>query len=264
MSNLEIMVAAKKSLKGKWLGEAGILFLFGVLLCLIYTPNIIIGSILGEESLIACILDLTWHIMLLPTSIGIAWYYNNLTQNYDPSIQDFFHGYSTFFRNLRACILKCVVITALIAIACIPLALCLFGDAFVILVSIMLTLFWGFYIFLNFFGTIVFYDWRISEDHKTGLFQILRDCYKRMQPHNDQFFMLNVRFTGWFILCICTLGIACFWILPYLYSSYGIFYHKYIYPVDDSSSSSSKICNLVDPTSSENPHEHDFSHNIAP
>jgi uncharacterized membrane protein len=233
MTNSEIMKNARGSLNGKWMGEAGTLFLYFVLVTLIYVPDIIIGKFLGEDSWSAIILDFAWDIMLLPLSIGFAWYYNNLSQNKVRSIKNFFYGYSPLFRNLLACVLKWVITTALIAAAFIPLALCLFGNDVVVVVSIVVALILGFYLFYKFFGTIVFFDWRLGEDHKTGIVKLLRECYKRMQPHNDQFFTLNVRFTGWFILCIFTLGIASFWIIPYLFSSYGIFYHQYIYPVEE-------------------------------
>lgn len=196
----------------------------------LYVPDVLMGELLGEESLIVDIIDLAWEILLLPLSIGFARYYNNLSQNKKRSIKTFFSGYSPFLRNLRACILMCFVSAILIVIACIPLTLCLLDNDIVAIASIIATVFWGLYLFYKSFGTMVFYDWRIGEDHETGVVQILRDCYKRMKSHNDQFFTLNVRFTGWVILCICTLGFASFWIVPYILSSYGIFYHKYVFP----------------------------------
>lgn len=234
MTNSEIMNAARNTLNAIWMREAGRLFLFWFLVCLLYIPELIIEEFLNEESIAVDIVSFIWELALLPLSIGIAFYYNNLSQNKVRSIRNFFHGYSSFLRNLRACLLKYGVIIVLIIVSCIPLVLCLFDNIAVIGVSIITTLLLGFFLFYKFFGTIVFYDWRIGEDTKTGVITILRDCYRRMQLHNDQFFTLNVRFIGWHILCVCTLGIAIFWIMPYLYSSYGIFYHKYVYPVEES------------------------------
>ena len=45
-----------------------------------------------------------------------------------------------------------------------------------------------------------------------------------MKGHKFDFFWLGLSFIGWGILCVLTLGIGIFWLMPYMYTTYAAFY----------------------------------------
>ena len=47
-----------------------------------------------------------------------------------------------------------------------------------------------------------------------------------MEGHKMELFWLYLTFIGWAILCIFTLGIGCFWLVPYMSSTFANFYEE--------------------------------------
>lgn len=47
---------------------------------------------------------------------------------------------------------------------------------------------------------------------------------KMMKGHKFDLFWLSLSFIGWALLCVLTLGIGLFWLMPYIYTSYAAFY----------------------------------------
>lgn len=64
----------------------------------------------------------------------------------------------------------------------------------------------------------------LAEDDSIGVTAAMDKSAQMMRGHKMRFFMLNLRFIGWAILCIFTLGIGFFWLQPYVYISYAKFY----------------------------------------
>lgn len=54
--------------------------------------------------------------------------------------------------------------------------------------------------------------------------EAMKKSRELMYGYKWKFFCLNLRFIGWFLLVIITLGIASLWVSPYLYVSYAKFY----------------------------------------
>ena len=54
--------------------------------------------------------------------------------------------------------------------------------------------------------------------------EAIRKSRAMMQGHRTKLFFLSLRFIGWDILGLLTLGIGFFWITPYLYVSFAKFY----------------------------------------
>lgn len=45
-----------------------------------------------------------------------------------------------------------------------------------------------------------------------------------MNGFKSKLFMLDLSFIGWAILCVFTLGIGFFWLMPYVYTNHALFY----------------------------------------
>jgi uncharacterized membrane protein len=47
-----------------------------------------------------------------------------------------------------------------------------------------------------------------------------------MKGHKWEYFLLGLSFIGWILLGVLSLGIAYFWVYPYVYTAYGAFYEE--------------------------------------
>lgn len=45
-----------------------------------------------------------------------------------------------------------------------------------------------------------------------------------MRGHKLELFLLHLSFIGWALLCVLTLGIGLFWLVPYVQASQAAFY----------------------------------------
>lgn len=61
-----------------------------------------------------------------------------------------------------------------------------------------------------------------------GINAAITKSRKLMNGHKWQFFVLQLSFIGWGILCILTLGIGFLWLAPYMSASYAAFYENLV------------------------------------
>ncbi len=64
----------------------------------------------------------------------------------------------------------------------------------------------------------------LAEDKEVSAMDAIRLSRDMMTGYKWKFFCLNLRFIGWFILVVLTLGILAFWVEPYMRTSYLQFY----------------------------------------
>ncbi|MGA2265150.1 MAG: DUF975 family protein [Phycisphaerae bacterium] len=64
----------------------------------------------------------------------------------------------------------------------------------------------------------------LAEDRTLGPLAAIRRSKQMMNGHKVRLFFLQLRFAGWAILCIFTLGIGLLWLWPYMYASFAKFY----------------------------------------
>jgi len=69
----------------------------------------------------------------------------------------------------------------------------------------------------------------MAQDTRLGPLEALRASKEMMVGHKARLFVLGLRFIGWALLCILTLGIGFFWLSPYMSVSYAAF-HDDLYP----------------------------------
>ncbi len=103
-----------------------------------------------------------------------------------------------------------------------------FGRAFVAYFLIGLFVFlWSLLLIIP--GLVMSIAWSmtmfiIAEDKDINVMDAIRRSRDMMTGYKWKFFCLNLRFIGWIMLVVITLGIASFWSEPYMRMSYLQFY----------------------------------------
>ena len=68
--------------------------------------------------------------------------------------------------------------------------------------------------------------WLLAEERDLGPMRALSRSRVLMYGHRWQLFKLYLRFIGWYLLCILTLGIGFFWVFAYQTVSVAEFYKQ--------------------------------------
>lgn len=66
----------------------------------------------------------------------------------------------------------------------------------------------------------------IADEPETSPMEAIRKSKEMMHGHKLQFFTLCLRFIGWAIICVLTLGIGFLWLAPYITVSFAEFYDE--------------------------------------
>ncbi|MDO3693569.1 DUF975 family protein [Wenyingzhuangia sp. chi5] len=182
--NTKLMQQARASLDLKW-GMAIITFL-------IY--NIIVGSL----SIIPILGSIGALILAGPFAYGLATFSMAISRNQKEDIKQIFEGFNNFANCLIAYLLMVLYVILWSLLFIIP------GIIAVISYSMV------FYIMVD--------------EPEIGPEAALRKSKEMMYGYKWKFFRLNLRFLGWSLLCILTLGIGFLWLIPYMHVTYVKFY----------------------------------------
>jgi uncharacterized membrane protein len=69
----------------------------------------------------------------------------------------------------------------------------------------------------------------VLKDHPDiGINAAIKKSRKLMDGYKWKFFVLQLSFLGWGILCVLSLGIGFFWLAPYMSASYAAFYNDLV------------------------------------
>lgn len=182
--NTKLMQEARTSLDLKW-GMAIITFL-------IY--NIIVGSL----SVIPILGSIGALILAGPFAYGLATFSMAISRNQKEDIKQIFEGFNNFANCLIAYLLMVLYVFLWSLLFIIP------GIIAAISYSMI------FYIMVD--------------EPEIGPEAALRKSKEMMYGYKWKFFRLNLRFFGWSLLCILTLGIGFLWLIPYMHVTYVKFY----------------------------------------
>jgi len=185
--NLVLMQMARESLKGKWTQAVGTYLVYIV--------------ILGAFSGTSRVLPLTGIVSLIlagPMFLGITIFSLSLARNQDARIEQIFNGFYNFGTALGAYILMVV---------------------FILLWSVLLVI-PGIIAALSY--SMTFYI--IADDPSVGAMEAIDKSKMMMAGYKWKYFCLMLRFLGWALLCILTLGIGFLWLMPYMQVSVAKFY----------------------------------------
>ena len=205
---------AKQSLKGNWgitVLLTFILFLLNYGLSFVF-EMIISGGFtnwLHQENtpIGADLFSMVLSIVLIPLSIAISWFYLNMIRGNKPFISQIFAIYKSGKTSLK-------VIGAS------------FLQGIYLFLWSLLFIIPGIIKGLSYSQT--FY---LLKDHpEFTVNQAITESKKRMKGYKWKYFLLNLSFIGWGILCLISLGIGFLWLIPYISASAATFYNELIAP----------------------------------
>ena len=185
--NLVLMQMARKSLKDKW----------GLAIGTFVVYMLIIGAIQTTTEFFPLV-----GLLLLaisgPMALGIAIFSINISRNQDARLEQIFQGFNNFNTSLGAYLLMLLFTFLWTLLLIIP--------GIIAVLSYSMT----FYI--------------LADDNSIGAMEAINKSKKMMNGYKWKYFCLGLRFIGWSLLCILTLGIGFLWLLPYMQVSMVKFY----------------------------------------
>jgi len=183
-SNVEIMENARECLKGRWQ--------LAISAGLIYfVCAILVSGIPKIGSLINLFISGAF-------TLGVSQFFLRYSQKENPDLGIIFDGFNHYKNATVAYILMIIYICLWTLLLIIP----------------------GIIASLSY--SQVFYI--LSENPELSGSEALRKSKDMMNGHKLKFFTLGLRFFGWGILSILTLGIGFIWLFPYMTTSSALFY----------------------------------------
>ena len=216
----EIKKAARASLKGKWWSFAGLTFVMLLVTSLIgiFASSfrmILQGSLMPGGFTLKTITFVLLSILYTAASLAMlpmqyGFYYAHLASAREDDLADpahLFAGYRRFWFILGLAILVQIIVS--------------FGFMMLIIPGIVIALAYSMWPF-------------IAHDHpELSIKEVLERSRVLMQGHKGELFTLYLSFIGWFLLCIPTLGLGLFFLIPYIYMSQYHFYESIRYELDE-------------------------------
>jgi uncharacterized membrane protein len=133
-----------------------------------------------------------------PMAVGICMFTLSLSRNENARLEQIFEGFRNYGTVLGAYLLMIVFIFLWALLLIIPgiIAAIAYSQTFYIL----------------------------AEDDTIDSMDALRKSKEMMDGYKWKYFCLGLRFIGWALLCVLTLGIGFLWLSPYIQVSYAKFY----------------------------------------
>ncbi len=184
-ANRDLMSLARKQLKGRWwLGVGVTMIIFAISFGLSFIPYI--GGIID-------------FIITGPFMIGIAMFYLTVAQKQSaPLVGQIFNGFNYFAAGFVAFLLMTIFIFLWALLLIIP--------------GILACLSYAMTYFI------------LAENPQTRGLEAIRKSKGMMKGYRWKLFCLSLRFIGWIILGMLSLGIVFLWIIPYFWTSLANFY----------------------------------------
>jgi len=182
--NVLLMQMSKESLKGKWGLAIGAFVLYFFIT--------LIGEIIPIVGPIAAL------IISGPFALGLAVFSLSISRNQDAKFEQIFQGFKNFG-------------TALVAY----------------LLIILFTLLWMLLLIIPGIIASISYSmtfYIIADDNSIGAMDAIDKSKKMMDGYKWKYFCLVLRFLGWALLCILTVGIGFLWLMPYMQVTMAKFY----------------------------------------
>jgi uncharacterized membrane protein len=182
--NVVLMKQAREALKGKWGLAIGV-----VLVYMVFAIGCSFVSIAGP---IASLL------LTGPLVLGLAIFVLSLSRNQNPRFEQMFEGFNRFGTALGTYLL--------VALFVILWCLLLIVPGIIAALSYSMTFF------------------ILADDNSVRAMEAIDRSKKMMFGYKAKLFRLSLRFLGWALLCILTLGIGLLWLIPYMQVTMAKFY----------------------------------------
>lgn len=182
--NKDLMLQARESLIGKWGLAIGTFLVY-----------ILIGGAIQAVPFVGAIASF---LIAGPMGLGVAIFTLTLSRKEDAKLEQIFEGFKNFGTALGAYVLMMIFVFLWMLLLIVPgiIAAIAYSQVFYIL----------------------------AEDNSIGAMDALRKSKEMMYGYKWKYFCLGLRFIGWVLLCILTLGIGFLWLAPYIQVSYANFY----------------------------------------
>ena len=177
--NAVLMQMARESLRGKWNTVVPIFLIY-----------IIITAALQGVSEVFPLAGLISLILSGPIALGISIFSLNIAGDNDLKAEQLFEGFKNFGTSVVAYLLMVIFI--------------LLWSILLIIPGIIAALSYSMTFFI------------IAEDSSIDAVEALKKSKEMMDGHKWKYFCLSLRFIGWALICILTLGIGFLWLLPYI------------------------------------------------
>ena len=144
--------------------------------------------------------------------LGYSYFIIALANRDNPRVEQLFEGFHDFIRSCVTYVLMIIIVLLWMLLLIIPGLMKAYSYSMV------------FYI--------------LAEDKKIAAMDALKQSDQLMYGHRMRLFKLNLKFLGWIILGIFTLGIAYFWLMPFM----SVASYKFYEDLRDNK----KLANLAD------------------
>jgi len=185
-TNKMLIGEAWESLTGRWGGAVSVAAVYMII-------NIVMRLIPKAGGLIAL-------LIAGPLALGFVIYWLNFSRRKEVNLEMIFSGFSNFGHALGLYLLMVL---------------------FILLWSLLLIV-PGIIAGLSY--SMAFYI--MADEGTVGIKEALNKSKKMMYGHKLKYFYLNLRFVGWFILSILTLGVGFLWLIPYVSVTSAKFYDE--------------------------------------
>lgn len=182
--NVVLMQMARKSLDGKWGLAIGTFVVYMVILVAL--------QIIPIFGIIASL------IITGPFVLGLVIFSLSISRNQDARLEQIFQGFNNFGTALGAYLLMLLFTFLWMLLLIIP--------------GIIAALSYSMTFFI------------LADDNAIGPLDAIDKSKKMMDGYKWKYFCLGLRFLGWALLCIPTLGIGFLWLMPYMQVSMAKFY----------------------------------------
>ena len=182
--NTELMAEARETLSGNWGLAIATFLVYGIIIS-IFQVIPTVGSVLAL-------------FIAGPMLVGVSMFSLSLSRGESARLEQIFEGFKNYGTVLGAYLLMVVLILLWMLLLIIPgiIAAIAYSQTFYIL----------------------------AEDDAISSMDALKKSKEMMDGYKWKYFCLGLRFIGWALLCILTLGIGFLWLSPYIQISYAKFY----------------------------------------
>jgi len=182
--NVVLMKEARETLAGKWMFAIGVFFLYMLITVAVKSPHKV-GSLLSL-------------LISGPMLVGLCTFSLAFSRRQEATVSQLFVGFHEFGRALWTYVLMVIFILLWTLLLIVPgiIAGLAYSQTFFIL----------------------------SEDKSISARDALKKSKALMQGNKKKLFFLGLRFFGWLLLSILTLGIGLLWLMPYVQITMAKFY----------------------------------------
>ena len=160
----------------------------------------LVGLISQLSSLVPFIGSIIALIIVGPLALGSATFSLQFSKNENPKVSTVFSGFNNFGNALGTYILMGLIVFAFTLLLIIP--------------GIIRALAYSQTMFI------------LAKNPNIAPLDALKKSREMMDGHKMDYFILNLSFIGWFLLCILTFGIGFFWLVPYINISLAHFHNE--------------------------------------